>query len=192
MARAWKNRPPGSNWGEFGDGDQLGRLNLLTEETTLAAAREIRVGKRFCLSLPLDVPATNATNPRRLPPVLHPVVRDGQVAFNLPLERFDPGNTGVVSDDAVLLYNQHSSQWDALAHMGALFDADGDGVAEPVQYNGHRVVDADGLDRAAAGGDLPGPRRGVRGLQVFVFFFPTHRSLCPYSVGKTYLHVLRT
>ena len=144
MSRRWRQRPPGSNWGEFGDDDQLGRLNYLTDENTALAAREIQVGKRFCLSLPLDVPATDATNPRRKPPILKPVIRDGLTVFNLPIENFDPGNTGVVSDDAVLLYNQHSSQWDAFAHMGALFDADGDGVAEPIQYNGFSVLDEHG------------------------------------------------
>jgi len=147
MTGRWKNRPDGSNWGDFGDDDQLGRLNLLDDANTLRAAQEIRVGKRFCLSLPLDVPVTNATNPRRFPPVLKPVVRDGLVAFNLPLNNFDAGNTGVVSDDAVLLYNQHSSQWDSFGHMGALFDADGDGVAEPIQYNGFSVCGADGKPR---------------------------------------------
>ena len=30
MAR-WKQRPEGSNWGDYGPDDQLGRLNLLTE-----------------------------------------------------------------------------------------------------------------------------------------------------------------
>lgn len=147
MGRRWKNRPEGSNWGEFGEDDQLGRLNYLTDENTLLAAREIQTGKRFCLSLPLDVPVTNATNPRRLPPVLKPVVRDGHVLFNMPIDTFDPGNTGVVSDDAVLVYNQHSSQWDALAHMGALFDADGDGVAERIQYNGFSVFNETGEAR---------------------------------------------
>ena len=102
MSRRWRQRPPGSNWGEFGDDDQLGRLNYLTDENTALAAREIQVGKRFCLSLPLDVPATDATNPRRKPPILKPVIRDGFTVFNLPIENFDPGNTGVVSDDAVL------------------------------------------------------------------------------------------
>ena len=147
MTRRWTQRPDGSNWGDFGDDDQLGRLNYLTEENTLKAAQEIRIGKRFCLSLPLDVPATNATNPRRHPPALQPVIRDGRVAFNLPIGDFDPGNTGVVSDDAVLIYNQHSSQWDAFAHMGALFDADADGVAERIQYNGFSVLNERGEPR---------------------------------------------
>ncbi|MEM7405718.1 MAG: cyclase family protein [Pseudomonadota bacterium] len=143
----WKQRPEGSNWGDYGADDQLGRLNLLTEENTLQAAREIRTGKRFCLSLPLDIPATSATNPRRLPPVLHPVVRDGHTVFNLPMQHFEPANTGVVSDDAALIYNQHSSQWDAFGHMGALFDADGDGEPEPIQYNGFSVCGTDGKPR---------------------------------------------
>ncbi|MCH9675646.1 MAG: cyclase family protein [Gammaproteobacteria bacterium] len=147
MAQKWKKRPEGSNWGEFGPDDQLGRLNYLTDDNTLLAAREIKVGKRFCLSLPLDVPATNATNPRRFPPTFQPVVRGDKVLFNQPIGEFDPGNTGVVSDDAVLIHNQHSSQWDSFAHMGALFDADDDGVAERIQYNGHSVYDAEGRAR---------------------------------------------
>jgi hypothetical protein len=50
----WTNRPPGSNWGEFGDHDQIGRLNLLTPEKVRLAAAEVREGRVFCLSLPLD------------------------------------------------------------------------------------------------------------------------------------------
>ena len=144
MSQRWKNRPPGSNWGEFGPDDQLGRLNYLTEENTVKAAQEIKTGKRFCLSLPLNVPATDATNTRRKPPILKPVVRDGQTAFNLRIDNFVSGSTQVVSDDAVLLYNQHSSQWDSFGHMGGLFDADGDGVDEIVQYNGHKLVNEAG------------------------------------------------
>ncbi|KAI1297106.1 hypothetical protein F5Y03DRAFT_370093 [Xylaria venustula] len=34
--------PPGNAWGLWGAGDELGMLNLLTPETTAAAAREIR------------------------------------------------------------------------------------------------------------------------------------------------------
>jgi hypothetical protein len=147
MAAKWKQRPAGSNWGEFGDDDQLGRLNYLTQENTLKAAQEIRTGKRFCLSLPLDVPATNATNPRRFPPEFKAVVRDGEAVFNYRFEALVPGNTLVVSDEAVTLWSQHSSQWDSFGHVGALFDADADGVDEPVQYNGHSIVNEQGEPR---------------------------------------------
>lgn len=34
-----------------------------------------------------------------------------------------------------------STQWDSLAHVAAMFDTDGDGLAEAVYYNGHRAGD---------------------------------------------------
>ena len=52
----WRNRPPGSNWGDFGPDDQRGRMNLLTPERRRAALAEAREGVAFCLSLPLDYP----------------------------------------------------------------------------------------------------------------------------------------
>jgi hypothetical protein len=53
----------------------------------------------------------------------------------------------VVSDDLVVLHTQHSTQWDAFGHVGARFDADTDGVPEPVFYNGWRAgIDVVGTD----------------------------------------------
>ncbi len=143
MPQRWKQRPGGSTWGEFGPDDQLGRVNLLTPQNTLKAVKEVKEGLRFCLSLPLDIPATSALNARRRPPEFKAVIRGGHVAFNLPLCKIDPWRTEVNCDEAVTLYMQHSTQWDSFAHMGALFDADGDGEPEPVYYNGHQVVSAD-------------------------------------------------
>src|SRR5262249_15481423 len=58
---------------------------------------------------------------------------------NTPLSRFDPRNTDVVSDDAVVMSLQYSTQWDSFAHVGSEFDADGDGRDEIVYYNGYRA-----------------------------------------------------
>jgi kynurenine formamidase len=129
----WRHRPPGSNWGDFGPDDQLGRLNLVTPACVRAAAREVRVGLRFCLSLPLDLPGGNYHDLQRKPPVLGPVIRDGREKRNLQANR---RFTDVYSDDHVTLYTQFSTQWDALAHVGAMFDADGDGAPEVRHYNG--------------------------------------------------------
>jgi kynurenine formamidase len=129
----WRHRPPGSNWGDFGPDDQLGRLNLVTPECVRAAAREVREGLRFCLSLPLDLPGGNYHDLQRKAPVLSPVIRNGREKRNL---QANPRFTDVYSDDHVTLYTQFSTQWDALAHVGALFDADGDGTAEVRHYNG--------------------------------------------------------
>lgn len=138
MTRRWKHRPEGSNWGDFGPDDELGRLNLLTPERVRHAVAEVREGLTFCLSLPLDYPGGNLLNPRRHPPQRFATVREGKPNYNYPLTWEEAAFTDVVSDDAVLLHTQYSSQWDALSHVGALFDADGDGEAEVVYYNGWR------------------------------------------------------
>ena len=85
MSKRWKIRPESSNWGAFGLDDQLGRLNLLTEERVLEAIKEVRRGKAFCLSLPLTLPGGNAINPSRLPPELKPVIREGEIVFDGPV-----------------------------------------------------------------------------------------------------------
>jgi Putative cyclase len=133
----WKQRPEGSTWGDFGIDDQLGRLNLLTREKVKQGIEEVREGITFCLSLPLDYPGGNVLNPRRHPPVLRPTLREGKSNFNYRFADDDPKLTDVVCDDAAILHLQYSTQWDSLAHVGQLFDADGDGVPEPVYYNGY-------------------------------------------------------
>lgn len=134
----WKKRPPGSNWGEFGPNDELGRLNLLTADKVRDAIREVKEGLAFCLSLPLDLPGKRGLNPRRFPPELRPTYEDGEAFVNYRFERQDPSHNDVANDDAVLLCLQYSTQWDALAHVGQQFDADDDGKAEIVYYNGFR------------------------------------------------------
>jgi kynurenine formamidase len=135
----WKNRPQGSNWGDFGPDDQLGRLNLIGAGQVLKGAQEIRAGLSFSLSLPLDFPGESKLNVRRQPPVLRPTFRDGLPYVNFPFARNEAQATDVVSDDQVLLSLQYSTQWDSLAHVGARFDADGDGIPESVYYNGFRA-----------------------------------------------------
>ncbi len=141
----WKQKPPGSNWGEFGKDDQRGRMNLVTREKVLQGVAEVKEGISFCLSLPLDYPGGNALNPRRHPPRLAATIRDGKSAgkqnFCFPLAEDHPDVTDVVSDDVALLTLQYSTQWDSFAHVGSRFDADGDGKREIVFYNGFRAGD---------------------------------------------------
>ncbi|MCG8360022.1 MAG: cyclase family protein [Kiloniellales bacterium] len=137
--RRWTRRPPGSNWGDFGPDDRLGTLNHLTPNALLQARQEIQTGQVFCLSLPLDRPGGSVLNPRRKPPVLRPTMRGTKPNYNYALGSEQAGATDVISDDWVALHSQYSTQWDSLAHGGALFDADGDGTAELVYYNGFRA-----------------------------------------------------
>ncbi len=135
----WKRRPEGSTWGDWGADDQEGRLNLLTKEKALGGIAEVKEGKSFCLSLPLDYPGGTLVNPRRNPPRLFPTKRRGTANFTYPLKREDPRFVDVICDDVAELTLQYSSQWDSLAHVGQLFDADGDGTPEIVFYNGYRA-----------------------------------------------------
>jgi kynurenine formamidase len=135
----WSNRPQGSTWGDFGVDDELGRLNLLTEQQVLKGVQEVREGKVFCLSLPLDLPGDSLLNPSRHPPQLSPTQRNGKPRMNYPLAKNDPTAIDVVCDDQVNLTLQYSTQWDAFAHIGAYFDAQGNGKPEKLYYNGFKA-----------------------------------------------------
>lgn len=156
MTKRWNNRPDGSNWGEFGDDDELGSINLLTPEKVLEGVREVEHGITFSLSLPLDYPGGNALHDRRHPPVVHPITDLALVERNfynvIARDNVDPSLIDVWSDDVVTLHMQYSTQWDSLAHQGQLFDADGDGVEAPVYYNGFR-----------GGDDVVGPKEDAKG-----------------------------
>ncbi|KAI9010033.1 hypothetical protein DFJ74DRAFT_645862 [Hyaloraphidium curvatum] len=134
----WTHRPEGSTWGDWGEDDQIGRLNLLTPAKVLEGAAEVKEGISFCLSLPLDIPKTNwLVHPQRYAPKLSPTVRvDGSPAFCGLSRRIDPLLTSVGCDDRVDIVLQYSTQWDSLAHVGALHDPFGDGNLVPMFYNG--------------------------------------------------------
>ncbi|WP_417726406.1 cyclase family protein [Roseovarius sp.] len=165
MTKRWKNRPEGSNWGDFGPNDQIGRMNLITPEARLRGAREIREGRSFCLSLPLDYPGGNALFPLRREPVFHHEPRGDGHNFNYELSQVSGCYCDVISDDSVTLFTQYSTQWDALAHVGMMFDADGDGVPEKVYYNGYRAgIDIVGPDDRAD--NLGAQALGIENLAV--------------------------
>jgi hypothetical protein len=160
----WKNRPENSTWGDYGPDDQLGRLNELTPAKVRQGISEVKEGRTFCLSLPLDHPGGSVLNPRRHPPQIRPTLRGDKPnwLFRIDLEAL--GMTDVVNDDLVIMHLQYSTQWDSLAHVGALFDANGDGEPEPVFYNGYRGgVDLVGPTKAKDAGALPGTSVEVKG-----------------------------
>ena len=155
MTKRWSQRPEGSTWGDWGDDDELGRINLLTPEKVLQGVAEVQAGVSFCLSLPLDFPGGTALNQRRRPPRLAPtedLEGKPEAFFNIHMSEMDPRYVDVWADDDVTLSLQYSTQWDSLAHVGAEFDVDGDGVEKPVYYNGYRAHE-----------DIVGPRPDAAG-----------------------------
>ena len=162
MTKRWVNRPEGSTWGNWGDDDQLGRVNLLTADRIKAAAAEVQDGLSFCLSLPLDLPGGSTVNPKRHPPKFGPVFHPPggkDFYYNMDWSKWQDGNMDVSSDECTTLWNQYSTQWDSFAHVGHQFDADGDGELERVYYNGFRA------DEHILGPDHP-DGMGARALSV--------------------------
>ncbi|MGH7813335.1 MAG: cyclase family protein [Candidatus Binataceae bacterium] len=97
--------PKGAAWGVFGDDDDLGCLNFLTEDGVIAAARLVRSGKVFRLDTKLNYAD---------PPLF---ARKPAVHNVLSFESF--GLLGF--DDWLDNYNtQQGSQWDGLAHVGSM------------------------------------------------------------------------
>jgi kynurenine formamidase len=205
----WIRRPEGSTWGDFGADDTRGRLNLLGPDQVRKGVAEVRDGRTFCLSLPLDHPGGMVLNPNRYPPIVRPSLRAGAVNFNCSMSVAYAGATDVVSDDLVVLHTQYSTQWDAFGHAGAVFDADGDGVAEKVYYNGWRadvdvtgpaspeqaglasLADVEGAADGLASTSSAGPvdissmaRHGVQGRAVLVdlaAYYGTDRTVVGYD-----------
>ncbi|KIZ13485.1 cyclase family protein [Streptomyces natalensis] len=98
-----------NNWGRWGADDEIGTLNLITDEVVRAAAAGIRTGRRIPLALPLrhDGVQTGMI-PGRVNP-LHTMTAINQ-------ELFGP-HTVATSDDAVTMGLQAATHWDGLTHV---------------------------------------------------------------------------
>ncbi|KAL4861923.1 hypothetical protein BDV12DRAFT_203534 [Aspergillus spectabilis] len=94
------NDPPFSAWGLYGADDQLGALNLLTPERTVAAATEIRTGVRVSMDPPVNrlVVPTHGRSP-------------------LQQTIFQRGEDRPVHDDWVAFNTQIGPQWDGFRHL---------------------------------------------------------------------------
>ncbi len=92
--------PPGSSWGVFGEGDQLGTLNFLSEQTAAGAAGLVSAGRVYNLDYPLNtfVPSIAGTRP----------AAEHKMFSNNPNHRDDWLDS---------FYLQSTSQIDGLRHM---------------------------------------------------------------------------
>jgi kynurenine formamidase len=133
------SRPPHSAWGVWGDDDEIGAINLLTQDRVRAGLACARQGKVFPLNWDLELPDPPFYGRG---PLRHTVVDqgDGQDDFY----------------DA--FYPQQSSQWDGLSHVGH---------SEYGYYNGRTPADFTGRPGAKNGVEH-WARRGIVGRGVLL------------------------
>ena len=99
-----------NNWGRWGDDDERGTLNLVTDEVVRRAIAQVRTGQRRSLALPLSDKGPQAgLVPGRVNPIRT------MLSINHPLTG-DP-TTVCNSDDVVFMPLQAATHWDALAHV---------------------------------------------------------------------------
>jgi kynurenine formamidase len=99
-----------SNWGRWGEEDELGTLNLIDAAAVQRGAACVRTGTRFSLSLPLDEDG----------PQIGGV--PGRVNATRTMTQVNAEFTGTpdgfcTSDDVVTMGLQAATHWDALAHV---------------------------------------------------------------------------
>ena len=99
-----------SNWGRWGDDDQLGTGNLLTDEAARRGAAAVRSGKRFSLAVDLDVDGPQVGQPPR---------RLNALLTLTSLNERDPHAPGVWlgTDDMVTMSTAAGTHVDALSHI---------------------------------------------------------------------------
>ncbi|EIW61035.1 uncharacterized protein TRAVEDRAFT_19528 [Trametes versicolor FP-101664 SS1] len=93
----------GCAWEVWGKDDQLGTINLLTDEVMKEAVKEVKTGKAVCLNWPIQFPNKPAFG--RVPP-------HHEIIFK--------ADRGAVHDDVLHINTQSGSQWDGLKHFGLL------------------------------------------------------------------------
>jgi kynurenine formamidase len=127
-----------NNWGRWGNDDELGTLNLITDEVVRAAAATVCTGRRVPLALPLRQNGVQTGMiPGRIDP-LHAMVQVNQ-------ELFGPG-TVACSDDVVTMGLQAGTHWDALTHVshsGRVYNGRPAGVV-----TAHAGAEFAGIDKA--------------------------------------------
>ncbi len=103
-----------SNWGRWGDDDEVGALNYLGPEQVLAAVGLVRQGKVFTLQRLIGDPNGDPVWPGRAPAERTQILDES--TWDSPDAPQYPGGLHY-ADDKIDAYLQGSTQYDALGHL---------------------------------------------------------------------------
>jgi kynurenine formamidase len=99
-----------SNWGRWGDEDELGTVNLIDAAARARGAAAVRTGKAFSLAVRLDQSSPQVGSiPGRVNPLRTMTMLNAQYGGSADAACFN--------DDIVTMGLQAATHWDALAHV---------------------------------------------------------------------------
>lgn len=99
-----------SNWGRWGDDDELGTVNLIDAAARARGAAAVRTGKAFSLAVRLDQSSPQVGSiPGRVNPLRTMTMLNAQYGGSADAACFN--------DDVVTMGLQAATHWDALAHV---------------------------------------------------------------------------
>jgi kynurenine formamidase len=162
-----------SNWGKWGDDDEVGALNYLGPEQVLAAVGLVRSGKVFTLQRLIGDPKGDPVWPGRTPAERTQILDESY---------WDEGGTGPAypgglhyADDKINAFLQGSTQYDGLGHVwygGKIWNG----------YDARTTIG--GLDKASV---EPIAQRGVVGRAVLLDM-ARFRGKNTLDKGETFTH----
>jgi kynurenine formamidase len=107
-----------SNWGRWGEDDELGTLNFITPDHVSRAANEVRTGQVFSLAIPFSSDGPQRGGFGRFNPI-HLMLRDGGDVLSGAFRDFYGGVDKHIrgTDDMIIMPLQSATRWDSLAHI---------------------------------------------------------------------------
>ncbi|MBB6125360.1 cyclase family protein [Sphingobium subterraneum] len=162
VSQLLRNAP--SNWGRWGEQDEVGALNFLTSSEVLRGVRTIRKGKVFTCGEVIGHPKGDPLWPGRVP-VQREMAVDKDTYVRGDMQSLPGG--AEFADDKIEMYLQGSTQFDALGHVWY----------DDKMWNGYPAASSNGGMKKAS--ILPIAQRGVVGRGVLL-------DMAAYK-GKPYL-----
>ncbi|GGJ89447.1 cyclase [Alloalcanivorax dieselolei] len=138
MERLQKDAP--SNWSKWGEEDQVGALNYLSEESVLTGLKAVSKGRTFTLQIPMTS-GSGPVFPGRIP-TQHFMAQDASVYSAGKAEALAGGVK--FSDDAAFMYLQGTTHVDSLAHAWYGDQVYG-GKSDQTTVHGHSHADVAAL-----------------------------------------------
>lgn len=162
-----------TNWGRWGDDDEVGALNYLDPAQVLRGVSSVRQGKTFTLQVQIGHPGGDPISPGRQQAQRMNVMDYGHYLGGKGYEM--PGEAQFC-DDMLIMYLQGSTQYDALGHVwydGKLYNG----------FDAHSTIG--GVSKASV---LPIAERGVVGRGILIDM-ARHRGKKALDRGETFNHL---